>query len=680
MYYNRDISWLGFNERVLQEAADTEVPLMERMKFLSIFSSNLDEFFRVRFPAIAALSGLNSKIRKRTIPPTSKNLVKQVKQTVEKQLNEFGSILRNQLLPALEASGTVLYYDQPVKEVHENEVREIFLSSVLSFIQPLFVNEDFIKNFVPENDKPYFLVTIKQPGIAITRHAVVNIPSDKLQRFFSLSPVEGKSFIIFIDDIIRENLDCVFTGFEILTASSFKISRDAEIILDEGLGKDILKEIEKKIEKRSMGKLSRFLFQKNMPQSLVLYLSSVFHIKDEERFEGGRYHDLKDLMNLPVKNETLYYPATKGLTADNINTGGDIFGKIKARDLLLHFPYQSYNPVLSFFNQAAIDPDVSSIHITLYRIASDSHIANALMSAARNGKEVVVFVELKARFDEANNIRWSKAMKQAAIKIIYSIPRIKVHSKIALVKKNKVGYALIGTGNFNEKTAQLYTDHTLLTSDPAITSDLEKLFRCLQKPECKSILKNIQPERLLISQVNMLESLELLIREQIGLAKNNMPASISLKMNSLEDYGIIQLLYKASRAGVKIRLIVRGICCIMPGKTGLSENIRVKRIVDRYLEHSRIFIFGEPDQRKLFIGSADCMTRNLHYRVEVAVPVKSPELQAELQSYFELQWSDNSKAVIIDENNQQHRPVIETGEEKVRSQAAIYDFLKAKRS
>ena len=451
-------------------------------------------------------------------------------------------------------------------------------------------------------------------------------------------------------------------------------------MLDESLGKDILKEIEKKLEKRKMGKLSRFLYQDNMPRSLQLYLSNVFHVKDAEMFEGGSYHDLKDLINLPVKNDALYYPPMKRLTAESINRSGDIFEKIKAQDILLHFPYQSYNPVLSFFNQSAIDPDVKSIHITLYRIASDSHIANALMSAARNGKEVVVFVELKARFDEANNIMWSKAMKKAGIKIIYSIPGIKVHSKIALVKKDDTSYALIGTGNFNEKTAQIYADHSLMTSDPAVTNDLEKLFTCLQRPDCKPLLKHIHPEELLISQINMVEMLEKLIKEQISIAKKGMPASISLKMNSLEDYDIIQLLYKASRAGVKVRLILRGICCILPGKKNFSENIEVKRIVDRYLEHSRISIFGERGNRKVYIGSADCMTRNLHYRVEVAVRIKAAALKEELETYFELQWSDNSKAVSIDENNMQHHPEPAAGEQKIRSQYAIYDYLKTKQS
>ncbi|MEP6675419.1 MAG: polyphosphate kinase 1 [Ferruginibacter sp.] len=680
MYYNRDISWLGFNERVLQEAADPEVPLMERIKFLSIFSANLDEFFRVRFPAIAALSGLNSKIRKRTIPPTSKNLAKLIKDIVNKQFNNFGSILREQLLPGLETAGIVLYYDQPLKEEHIDEVKEFFLSNVLSFIQPLFINDDFTKNFIPENDRPYFLITIKQAGISITRHAVVNIPSDKLPRFFSLSALEGKSYLIFIDDIIRENLNCLFPGFEILTVSSFKINRDAELLLEESLGKDILREIEKKLEKRKMGKLSRFLFQQNMPQSLQMYLSSVFHVKDAEMFEGGRYHDLKDLINLPVKNDSLYYPVIKRLASENINISGDIFEKIKERDILLHFPYQSYNPILSFFNQAAIDPNVRSIYITLYRIASDSHIANALISAAKNGKEVVVFVELKARFDEANNIMWSKAMKKAGIRIIYSIPGIKVHSKIALVKKDKDDYALIGTGNFNEKTAQLYADHTLLTSDPSITDDLKKLFNCLQRDDCKTALKHLEPEQLLISQVNMVSSLERLIKEQISIAKKQMPACISLKMNSLEDPGIIQLLYKASRAGVKVRLMVRGICCLIPGRKNLSENIEVKRIVDRYLEHSRIFIFGEAGNSQVFIGSADCMTRNLHYRVEAAVPVKAAPLKEELETYFELQWTDNTKAVTMDEKNVQHFPVRAADEIKIRSQDAIYDFLKQKHS
>lgn len=680
MYYNRDLSWLGFNERVLQEAADVTVPLMERIKFLSIFSSNLDEFFRVRYPAMVALSNLSGKIRKKTIPPTDKKLASHAKAIINDQLLEFGKILKEGILPELESNGTVLYYDMTIQEAHKAEIRDIFLSRILSFIQPVFITEDFINTFTPENDKLYFLVSLKQRDTDTIKHSIVNIPAANLSRFFTLAPLNGKSYIIFIDDIIRENIDCIFPGFDIISASGFKVTRDAELLLDEGLGKDIVKEIEKKLEKRDQGKLSRFLFQKDMPQGLQLYLKAAFNIKEEEFFEGGRYHNLKDLAALPVNNERFFYPSIKPLQPFQMQQCGEIFELIRSKDILLHFPYHSYNPVLSFFNQAAIDPDVRSIHITLYRVAADSHIVNALISAAKNGKEVVAFIELKARFDEANNLKWSKEMKKAGIKLIYSMPNIKVHSKIALVEKKGYAYAFIGTGNFNENTARFYADHTLLTADPVIAKDLKMLFTALQHKDYRTAVRELKPAQLLVSQVNMVNRLEALVKEQIAAAKAGKPASIRLKMNGLEDYEMIQLLYKAGKAGVKVHLLIRGINCINGGTEGISENITVKRIVDRYLEHSRIYIFGEGENSQVFISSADWMTRNLHYRIEVGTPLNDKNIRDELVAYFDLQWKDNAKAMLLQADGKQVSiPKTETGN-SIRSQEAIYDFLKQKQT
>ncbi len=677
MILNRDISWLGFNERVLQEASMQDVPLMERIKFLAIFSSNLDEFFRVRFPAVTTLSSLSSKLRKRTIPPTNKYLAKQVKDIVDKQLQSLGKLLNEQLLPELDAKGIVLYYKQPVLEAHKPAIKEIFLTEILSFIQPVYINKDFTANFIPANDKPYFIVTIRNAEKNLFKQVVVNIPTENLSRFFKLPEIDGKKYIIFIDDIIRENMDYLFPGFTISGISSFKISRDAELVFDEVLENDIVEEIEKKIEKRKHGKPCRLLIEKDMPASIQLYLRSLFKVKDDELFEGGRYHNLKDLMGLPVTGNEFFYSEQKPIPHLQVQQYNQLFDLVKEKDRMLHFPYHNYNPVLCFFNHAAIDPEVKSIQVTLYRIAAESHIGNALISAAKNGKKVVVFMELKARFDEENNIKWTKRMKQAGISIINNIQNLKVHSKIALVQKEDSAYAIIGTGNFNEKTARLYTDHSLFTSDPDITDDLKQLFSCLQNKDCKTHIKNLQPKKILISQVNMPGEIENLIREQISLAKEGKRALISMKMNNLEDYGTIQLLYKASRAGVKIRLMVRGICCLVPG-TKHSEHIAVKRIVDRYLEHSRIFIFGEGENRKIYIGSADLMARNLYYRIEVAVPVQDAELGNEMQDYFEMQWNDNVKAVTLDNNQVQHYALPEPGTAKLVAQNAIYDYLQQK--
>lgn len=677
MIFNRDISWLGFNERVLQESSMEDVPLMEKIKFLAIFSSNLDEFFRVRFPAVTTLSSLSSKLRKRTIPPTNKYLAKQVKAIIDKQLQSLGHILKEQLLPELKAKGITLYYNQPLLDAHKLAIKEIFLTDILSFIQPIYINKDFTANFIPANDQPYFIVTIRNEEKNLFKQVVVNIPTENLSRFFKLPSIDGMNYIIFIDDIIRENMDYLFPGYSINAISSFKISRDAELAFDEVLEKDIVEEIEKKIEKRKIGKPCRLLIEKDMPPSIQLYLRSLLKVKDEELFEGGRYHNLKDLLNLPVTGGEFFYNKLQPIPYLQVNHYNQLFDMVLQKDRMLHFPYHNYNPVLCFFNHAAIDPEVKSIQVTLYRIAAESHIANALISAAKNGKKVVVFMELKARFDEENNIKWSKRMKNAGITIINNIQNLKVHSKIALVQKEDSAYAIIGTGNFNEKTAKLYTDHALMTSDPDITNDLRHLFNCLQSRDCKTELKALKPKKILISQVNMLSEIERAIKSQVTLARNGEPALIRMKMNNLEDYGIIQLLYKASRAGVKIKLMVRGICCLVPGRKN-SEHVEVKRIVDRYLEHSRIFIFGGGEDQKTYIGSADLMARNLFYRIEVAVPITDPDLQTEMEDYFEMQWNDNVKAVTLNQTQAQQYALPDNNTVKMSSQNAIYDYLKQK--
>jgi polyphosphate kinase len=515
------------------------------------------------------------------------------------------------------------------------------------------------------------------------QHAVIRIPTDKLPRFFTLESEDDREHIVFLDDIIRDNMKCIFTGFHIHSCFSFKITRDAELHLDEeNFQKDTLKEMERKLMKRDLGAPSRFLYEKGMPTSVQRFLASSLDLKYEQLYEGGRYHNLSDLAKLPVTKKELYYPELKQLKPIYLDDCGDIFTRIDKNDLLLHFPYDSYNPVLTFFNQAAIDPDVKSIYVTLYRIAADSHIANALISAARNRKEVVVFVELKARFDEANNIRWSKEMQKAGVKIIYSIPRIKVHSKIALIRKQtpegERSYAFVGTGNFNETTARFYTDHALLTKKKEITDDIQKLFyflRTRSKPEKKDAREF---GSILVSQYNMIDVFEQEINAQIKRKKKNLPAGIKIKLNNLEDIPMIDLLYKAGEAGVPVELIVRSICCLKTGELPGSENIKVKRIVDRFLEHSRIFIFGEEGEENIYIGSSDWMTRNLHHRIEVCVPIKDEILMAELKLYFNIQWNDNAKADWVENaTDETNEPLKSQGTRC--SQQEIYAYLKNRR-
>ena len=681
MFYNRDLSWLGFNLRVLEEAKDSGVPLYERIKFLAIFSSNLDEFFRVRYPAVIAVSKLDRKTRMQVSLGSTEDIPEKIHNEINRQLELFGSILINEIIPCLKENGIIFYYKSDILEEHLSEVRELFLSQVLSFIQPIFLDGRQHQNFTPQNNQLYFLVTLKERDQGLLKQAIINIPSSKLQRFFILTPSDNYEYVIFIDDIIRQNMSLIFPGLEILSIYSFKFNRDAEVHITDEYSRNLLSRIEKQLKKRDFGAPSRFLYEYGMPRNLQLFLASSFGVKYEELYSGGRYHNLSDLSTFPTFNKNLLYDKWKALSSLRLINSGDIFNVLNTQDILLHIPYQSYNPVLSFFNQAAVDMEVTDIFITLYRVAAESHIVNALISAAKNGKNVIAFIELKARFDEANNIKWSRVMKNAGVKIIYSMPDIKVHSKIALIKKKKgiqtPTYAILSTGNFNEITAQFYTDHVLMTTDPFIIKELIQLFKFLQKKE-KTIDDNkLKFDKLLVSQFNLNDRLELYINNEIEKVKLGHPGIIRIKVNNLEEPYFISLLSKASQAGVKVNLIIRSVCCLMPGVPGLSDHITIKRIVDRYLEHTRLFIFGEGDTAEVVMGSADLMNRNLYNRIEVCVKIKNPECKKELIDYFEIQWADNDKAVVLMPNLEQKR-INMTGNEVINAQRTIYQYLQNK--
>lgn len=677
MYFNRDLSWLSFNYRVLLEAADSSVPLNERLKFYAIFSSNLDEFFRVRYPTILALTKLSKKT-KASLNEVQENILERVQTEVNRQLVVYGATLTEKILPALSKKNIRLYWNSEIEQPHIDEVDELFMSKVLSFIRPVIVEGIDKVEFYPENNQIYFVVFLKEKE-GLYKHAIVNIPASTLQRFYVLSPVGKTNYVIFIDDLVRTNISTIFPNHYVQGVYSFKINRDSELHLDDYNG-NLRERMEKQLSKRDFGPPTRFLYEEGMPRNIQLFLASVFGVKHDEMFMGGRYHNLSDFLNFPVFDETLSYPPQKPLTIAGLKHYNDIFQVISRKNILLHLPYHSYNAVLAFFNQAAVDPDVSEIYITLYRVASESHIVNALLSAAKNGKKVTVFVELKARFDEANNLKWSKVMEEAGVNILYSFPSIKVHSKTALVKKvvatQEVHFAVLSTGNFNESTARFYTDHVLLTSDVTITSELTTLFEYLQNKKHKPLSKaKFTFNRLMVSQFNFVKKFEELVSYEMEKAVEGKPAHIRIKVNNLEEHNIINLLYKASQAGVKIDLIVRSICCIVPGVEGMSEHITVKRLVGRYLEHSRIFIFGDDEAAKVIIGSADLMKRNLHSRIEVCVEVKEEACRKQLLNYFNIQWSDNEKAVVLDEFLNQTK-ASGTSPEKVIAQEEIYHYLK----
>lgn len=679
-FLNRDLSWLSFNHRVLLEAADVTVPLYSRIQFLSIFSSNLDEFFRVRMPSIYAFSSIKAK-KTSLREEYPEDLVQRVIDYVQRQLEDFGRIFTRQILPSLEDNNIHLYYGDEIKTEHKETITEYFLSRVLSFLQPVILKKENQKNIFLENNYLYFIIDIEDydtPGVH--QYALLNIPSDQLPRFFELPAIDEKQYLLFLDDVIRENLTEVFPGYKVHGAYAVKLTRDAELNLEDEFIGDLADKIEKQLSKRDIGSATRFLFDGRMPAETREFVKNYFSLPDNEMVEGGRYHNLKDMGNLPNPGgKALTYESWPSVPHPGFNTSRSIFKSISEDERLLHLPYHSYNYILRFFNEAAIDPQVKEIYITLYRVAANSHIVNALISAARNGKRVTVFVELKARFDEANNLKWSKKMKAAGVKIINSIPGLKVHAKIALVKRYEDDkmkhYSLLATGNFNEATGRFYTDHVFFTSKKEFSDDLQQLFFYLQSRLQPEQFGKISFKHLLVSQFNMIRRFGKMIDREIKNAKDGLPAHIIIKVNNLQEREMIEKLYEASRAGVKVELIVRSICCVKPGIEGQSENITIRRIVDRYLEHARIFMFYNNGGPEFYMGSADWMSRNLHSRIEVIFPIYDNRLKKQINDILQLQLSDTKKAVLFmaDLSNEK---ILAVNDRSVASQEAIYQYVK----
>ncbi|HJS56347.1 MAG TPA: polyphosphate kinase 1, partial [Chitinophagaceae bacterium] len=531
-----------------------------------------------------------------------------------------------------------------------------------------------------ENNYLYFIADIEdadEPGIH--RYALLNIPSDQLPRFFELPAIGDKYYILFLDDVIRENLTEVFPGYKIHGAYCVKLTRDAELNLVDEFSGDIAEKIEKQLTKRDIGSATRFLFDGRMQAETREFVKKYFSLPANEMVEGGRYHNLKDMGGLPnPTGKKLTYEPWPPVLHPGFNTNRSIFKTIAEDERLLHLPYHSYNYILRFFNEAAIDPQVKEIYVTLYRVAANSHIVNALISAARNGKKVTVFVELKARFDEANNLKWSKKMKAAGVRIINSIPGLKVHAKIALVRRFEEGnmnhYSLLATGNFNETTGRFYTDHVFFSSNKEFSEELQQLFFYLQSRLQPGEFGKIGIKHLLVSQFNMIKRFNKMIDREIRNAMDGKPAHIIIKVNNLQEREMVEKLYEASGAGVKIELIVRSICCVAPGVTGQSENITIRRIVDRYLEHARVFMFHNNGEPEFYMGSADWMSRNLHSRIEVIFPVYDEKLKKEINDILQFQLKDTRKAVLFraDLSNEK----IPSGNGSIAAQEATYRYVK----
>lgn len=668
-YFDRDLSWLSFNGRVLSEAANPQVPLLERIRFLSIYSSNLDEFYRVRIPALMALQ----KIKKNKEKASTPERLQAVTEKIHTQLQQFGSIIQQNILPELTAQNIRLIYDGHIPENIRSQVADYFFTQVMAYLQPVDLNKK--NDFFPVNNELYLTVCLRQNDE--DKIYLLNIPSVPLGRFF-MTTDGAVTYVIFVDDIIRLMLPTVFPDCAIGGAWSIKVTRDAELDLQDEFEGDLAEKIEKQIARRDLGFATRLLYSPGIPETVISTLVQALGLRHASVMEGGRYHHLRDLAQFPVQAAALCYPRWPGKRMQ-VPGSSSLLDTILLQDILLHPPYHDYNLVLRFFNEAALDTAVQEIWITLYRIAGDSRIASALITAARNGKQVTVFVELKARFDEANNIRWAKKMKEAGVRIVYSIPGLKVHAKIAMVKKqtgNRVHYAgLLATGNFNESTARFYTDHILFTANSELLQELELLFLFLSKRKHPEADNAIHFQHLLVAQFNLLQRFTALIDREIRHAQAGLPARIHIKLNNLEEAVLINKLYEASQAGVTIQLLIRGICRLVPGEPGVSERIEVRRIVDRYLEHGRIYYFHNNGNPDVFAGSADWMERNIYRRIEVCFPVIQPALRQQLTDLFDLQWSDNQQATSLD--NALHNQPVPVRGEPLRSQEAIWKKIKA---
>nr|WP_276898409.1 polyphosphate kinase 1 [Pedobacter kyonggii] len=669
-FFNRDLSWLKFNERILMEAERSTVPLLERIKFLSIFSSNLDEFYRVRMPVLLALEKLSNK--EDNDIQIDDNLLDTANQLISEQQQRYGKVLKSDLIPLLKENKINVIYGQPFPVEIQKNITRYFLGQVMAFLQPVYINAD--TNFFPSNNELYFLITLKKKEDAEV--VILNIPSNQLPRFYKVEAGE-ETFIVFLDDIIRFHLDRIFPEGEITGCYSFKITRDAEIDLKDEYSGSLSEQLEKQLLKRDSGLATRFLHQPGIPANVFELLKKLFNLKKANRMEGGQYHNLKDFMSFPVNSPKLSNQNWPKLCNTDL-IDGSLTEAIYKNDIIVHTPYQSYDSVLRFFNEAAIDEDVREIYVTLYRVASDSKIVNALISAAKNGKKVTVLVELKARFDEANNIKWAKKMKEVGVDIIYSVTALKVHAKVALVKRqigNRMRYSgLFSTGNFNESTAAFYTDHILMTANKEMLREVELLFIFLAKRVKPTSADLIKFNHLLVAQFNLQQVFLNLIDREIEHAKQGKPSGITIKMNNLEEKVLINKLYEASQAGVKIELIVRSICRLIPGVHGMSENIKVTRIVDRYLEHGRVFIFHNLGKNDVYLGSADWMNRNIYRRIEVCFPIYNEQIKQEMIAIIEIQKQDNVQAVCIDEN--MNNIPVKSSRTPVESQRDIYQLLK----
>lgn len=673
-FINRDVSWLHFNERVLQEAMDPSVPLIERIRFLGIFSNNRDEFFRVRVAALRRMNSLSTR-HKLLLDDDPSETLDELQKIVEKQQKQCDKIYQK-LTGELKQNDIFLVNEQELTLEQEDFVREYFEEMVRPELVPIMLEG---KNKFPYLRDEVVYLAVKlfgNPGKK-NKHALIELPTDNVSRFLVLPQVGKKKYLMLLDDVIRVGLDQVFSFFNYrkIEAYTIKLTRDAELDFTEDLSESFIDKVSKSLKKRKVGFPVRFIYDEHMPEDLYKTIrTKQGRLQDENVIAGGRYHNFKDFINFPdIGAKALRNRVLKPLEHKDLRQAKSILAVLSKQDVLLSYPYQSFNYVIDVLREAAIDPSVKSIKINLYRVAKNSKVVNTLVNAVKNGKKVTAVIELRARFDEKANIYWSNKLSEGGVKVITGIPSFKIHSKLILIRKKQgnkiVNFAHVGTGNFHEKTAQLYADVSLFTSDIRITSEVDRVFSFIENP-----FRSRRFSHLLVSPINTRRKFIQLINHEIKNATAGKEAYIIIKLNNLVDKEMIKKLYEASNSGVKIKLLIRGICALVPGVKGLSENIEALSIVDRFLEHSRVIVFCNNGNTKYFIASADWMRRNLDKRIEVTVPIYDKRLQQTLKDLLEIQLNDNCKARLLDKQ-QKNKYKLKESSKTVRSQIKTYQYF-----
>ncbi len=671
----RDISWLSFNERVLQEAMDSNNPLIERLRFLGIFSSNMDEFFRVRYASIKRLSQIDNSIQKRLGGRTPTEVLSEISSKVI-ALQARAQEINDQLFKELEEHEIAFVDERSLTAGQQEYVRKTFIDKISPAIFTLILKDE---RAVPElKDKAIYLAIrlIRDNESEDPLRALIEVPSDLLGRFWEL-PKYGKQYIMYLEDVIRHNLEYIFFTYQFdrIEAHTVKITRDAELDLDDDVSKGFLEKMSSSLKNRRVGDLVRFVYDKEIHSDMLQFLINRMDLDSyDSLIPGGRYHNKKNFISFPnLGDRSLEFDQMPPLNHPDLDLDRSILNVIREKDVMLFLPYHSFSYIIRILREAALDPSVTQIQATLYRLADQSRIISALINAAKNGKQVTVVIELRARFDEEANIKWTQELQAEGVQVIFGVPGLKVHSKMILISRQGAEgvehFASLGTGNFNEQTAKSYTDYHLLTSDDRITGDVVNVFDFLQNNYKRHRFKH-----LIVSPYYTRKSFLNLIDKEIENARAGKRSGIFLKINSLSDVKLIEKLYDASVAGVKVRLIIRGICSLIPGMKSYSENIEAISILDRFLEHTRVFIFENDGEPKSYIGSADWMTRNLDFRVEVTTPIYDPSIAKQLKDHMEIIWKDNVKSRSF--NKEMTNVYRKLNGPKIRSQYVLYEYVK----